>query len=170
MDRHIARRIIFLIRLVNCYANDIIEQLNDCNALMWHFHHASPKDFLFAKQLLYSLQSSGKKVFPDFNTMWHFDDKVGQKYLLEAIGAPLVPTYVFYSKNEALKWADETNFPKVFKLRTGGGSQNVRMVRSKSEAIKLIKKAFKRGFSQYSAWSNLKERIRKYRNGHSTLL
>ena len=26
----------------------------------------------------------GIKVFPDSNTAWHFDDKVGQKYLLEA--------------------------------------------------------------------------------------
>ena len=85
-------------KLVNCYANDIIEQLADCDALMWHFHHASPKDFLFAKQLLYSLQASGKKVFPDYNTIWHFDDKVGQKYLLEAIDAPLAPSYVFYRK------------------------------------------------------------------------
>ena len=75
-------------KLVNCYANDIINQMEDCNALMWHFHNAGPKDFLFAKQLLYSLQSSGKVVFPDYNTMWHFDDKVGQKYLLEAIHAP----------------------------------------------------------------------------------
>jgi len=135
---------------------------------MWHFHHASSKDFLFAKQLLYSLQSSGKIVFPDYHTMWHFDDKVGQKYLLEAIEVPVVPTHVFYSKNDALTWAKETSFPKVFKLSTGGGSQNVRMARSRSEAKKLINKAFKRGFSQYSAWSNLRERIRKYRNGQAS--
>ena len=152
-------------KLVDCYKSNIIEQLNDCDALMWHFHHASPKDFLFAKQLLYSVQASGKKVFPDFNTMWHFDDKVGQKYLLESIGAPIVPSYVFYSKQEALKWVNETTFPKVFKLRGGAGSQNVRLVKSKTEAIKLVKRAFGKGFSQYDAWSNLKERIRKYKLG-----
>jgi len=157
-------------KLVNCYANDIIGQLSDCSALMWHFHHISPKDFLFAKQLLYSIQSSGKVVFPDYHTMWHFDDKLGQKYLLESIDAPLVPSYVFFSKNEALEWARETTYPKVFKLRTGGGSQNVRLARTKSESKKLINKAFGRGFSQYAAWSNLKERIRMYKNGLTSLL
>jgi glutathione synthase/RimK-type ligase-like ATP-grasp enzyme len=152
-------------KLVNCYANNIIEQLADCDALMWHFHHASPRDFLFAKQLLYSIQSSGKVVFPDFNTMWHFDDKVGQKYLLEIMNAPLVPSYVFYSKQEALDWAGQTQFPKVFKLRSGAGSQQVRLVRNYTSARKLINRAFGRGFSQYPAWSNLKDRIKKYRRG-----
>ena len=156
-------------KLVNCYQNDIIKQLNDCDALMWHFHHASPRDFLFAKQLLYSVQASGKTVFPDYNTMWHFDDKVGQKYLLEAIGAPLVFSYVFYAKKDALDWVQQAKFPKVFKLRGGAGSQNVRLAKTKTDGIKLIKRAFGKGFSQYDAWPNLKERIRKFKKGQTSL-
>lgn len=157
-------------KLVFCYKNDIIAQLADCDILMWHFHHASPKDFLFAKQLIYSVQACGKKVFPDFNTMWHFDDKVGQKYLLESISAPIVPSYVFYSKKDALNWAGQTDFPKVFKLRGGAGSQNVKLVRTKADAKKLTNRAFGRGFSQYDGWSNLKERVRIFRKGKMTLI
>ena len=156
-------------KLVNCHKSDIMQQLSDCDALMFHFHQASPKHFLFAKQLLYSVQASGKKVFPDFNTCWHFDDKVGQKYLLEAINAPLIPTYVFYDKKEALDWAKNSVFPKVLKLRRGAGSGNVRLVHSRAYAERLIKKAFTQGFSPYNSWSNLKERIRKYKNGKTTL-
>ena len=63
-----------------CYQSDIMAQLQDCGALMWHFSQNSPKDFLFAKQLIFSVEAAGKKVFPDFHTTWHFDDKVGQKY------------------------------------------------------------------------------------------
>ncbi len=156
-------------KIVNCYQSDIMHQLDDCDALMWHFSHQSSKDVLFAKQLLYSVQVSGKKVFPDYNTMWHFDDKVGQKYLLEAIEAPLVPTWVFYDKHEALSWVDKTDFPKVFKLRGGAGSANVQLAHTKREAVKLIRKAFGRGFSQYNALGNLKERIRKYQLGKTDL-
>jgi glutathione synthase/RimK-type ligase-like ATP-grasp enzyme len=156
-------------KIVDCHKSDIIQQLADCDALMFHFYQASPKHFLFAKQLLYSVQAAGKKAFPDFNTCWHFDDKVGQKYLLEAINAPLIPTYVFYDKKEALDWAKNSVFPKVFKLRGGAGSDNVRLVRSRIYAERLIKKAFTRGFSQYDGWSNLKERIRKYKNEKTTL-
>ncbi|KAA6348154.1 Ribosomal protein S6--L-glutamate ligase [termite gut metagenome] len=152
-------------KIVNCYDNNIIEQLSDCDALMWAHHQADYKDCLFAKQLLYSLEISGKKVFPNFNTCWHFDDKVGQKYLLESIGAPLVPSYVFYSKKEALDWVNKTTFPKVFKLRGGAGSANVKLAKTKKQATSLINKAFGRGFSQFDKLGNLKERIRKFKEG-----
>lgn len=154
---------------VNCYSNTIVQDLEDCSALMWHFHQANPKDVLFAKQLMYSLQTSGKKVFPDFHTCWHFDDKVGQKYLLEGINAPLVPSYVFYDKKEAMEWVDSVSFPKVFKMRRGSGSDHVLLVKSNSEAKDLVRRAFGRGFPQYDAGSNLKERLRLFRNGKTNL-
>ena len=155
--------------IVNAYDSDIIKQMADCDAFMWHHHQANYKDCLFAKQLLFSLQQSGKKVFPNYNSGWHFDDKVGQKYLLESINAPLVPSYVFYTSKEARKWIDKTTFPKVFKLRGGAGAANVMLVHTRREAKKLVYKAFRGGFPQYSGWRNLKERIRKYRLGKTDI-
>lgn len=152
-------------KLVNCYDSDIISQLEDCNALMWNHQQTNYKDVLFAKQLLFSLEKAGKKVFPDFKTGWHFDDKVGQKYLLESIGAPLVPSYVFYAKKEAMEWAKSASFPKVFKLRGGAGSANVRLVINKREAVKLIKKAFSKGFSPFDRSAYFKEQIHKIKIG-----
>ena len=156
-------------KIVDCYQSDIMHLLDDCDALMWHINHQNSKDVLFAKQLLYSVQAAGKRVFPDYNTAWHFDDKVGQKYLLEAIGAPLVPTWIMYNKKDALVWAEKNSFPKVFKLRGGAGSANVRLAKTKSEAVQLIEKAFGRGFSQYDSFGNLKERIRKYKLGKTDI-
>ena len=152
-------------KLVNCYANDLIDQLHGCTALMWHFSQGSYKDNLIAKKILFALEHTGFKVFPDFRTAWHFDDKVAQKYLFESIDANLVPSYVFFSQTEALQWARRTEFPKVFKLRGGAGSQNVRLVKTEAHAVKLIKRAFGRGFAKYDAWGSLIERIRKYRSG-----
>lgn len=157
-------------KTVNCYDSDIINELVDCNLLMWHHHHAGPRDVLFAKQLLFSLQQSGKTIFPDFNTCWHFDDKVGQKYLLEAIQAPLAPSWVFYEKSKAKEWAGNVSFPKVFKLRGGAGSSNVRLVKTSKEAIKLINTAFGRGFSSYNKWDDLKEHIRKSKGDIKSVL
>lgn len=156
-------------KLVNAYDSNIVEQVKDCDAFMWHHHQANYKDVLFAKQLLFSLEQSGKVVFPNFNTGWHFDDKVGEKYLFEAIDAPMVPTFVFYTKEDANEWIDKASFPKVFKLRGGAGSANVMLARTAADAKKLVRKAFGNGFPQYSSWSNLKERLRKYRNGQTDL-
>lgn len=155
-------------KLVDCYQSDIIDQISDCDILMWHFHHAIPEDILFARQLLFSVQASGKVIFPDFSTMWHFDDKIGQKYLLEAIGAPLVPSFVFYSKADAYRWINTISFPKVFKLRVGASSHNVRLIETRAQARQLVKKAFSYGFRQYHIWFTLQESIRKAKINEAT--
>ena len=152
-------------KLVDAYANDIIQQLEDCDAFMWHFYQNSIRDFLFAKQLLASVRASGKLVFPSLEMTWHFDDKVAQKYLLEAINAPLVESYVFYDEKDALEWLEKTKIPVVFKLRGGAGSQNVKLLKTKRIAKQHIQKAFRRGFSQYDGWGILKDRFQKFTKG-----
>lgn len=152
-------------KIVNVYESNIIEQVSDCSALMWHHHHGIYQDTLFAKQLSYSLQMAGKSVFPDFATCWHFDDKVGQKYLLESINVPFISTYVFYSKIDALKWIDKATFPKVFKLRGGAGSSNVKLLKNKKEAFKFAKRAFGKGFKTFNSWENFTESWHKFIKG-----
>lgn len=152
-------------KLVDCFDSDIINQLADCSCLMWHYNQSSSIDIVMAKPLLFSLEQSGFKVFPDFNTAWHFDDKIGQKYLLESLQIDLVKTWVFYDTKTALSWINQTTFPKVFKLRGGAGSQNVQLVKTKSKATALVKKAFGKGFPAYDGWESFKERFRKWRLG-----
>lgn len=157
-------------KIVDAFHSDIIDHLKDCDAFMWHHHHADFKDVIVAKKILFALEHAGIKVFPDFKTGWHFDDKVAQKYLLEAINAPLVPSYVFYDKQQALDWAKQTTYPKVFKLKGGAGASNVKLVRSYSQAIALINTAFGRGFAQFDRLGYFKERFNKFKNGKDTFI
>lgn len=150
-------------KVVDAYASDIVEQVQGCDAFMWHHHQSDSQDVLFAKQLLFSLQQAGMVVFPDFNTGWHFDDKVGQKYLFEVLGLPLVPSYVFYSKKKAMDWAKTTSYPKVFKLRGGAGSSNVRLVKNARIARKLIRQAFGKGFRPVNRLEILVDALKRKR-------
>lgn len=156
--------------IVNAFDNDIISQLKDSDAFMWHRHHAQSKDATASKKILFALENSGVRVFPDFKTAWHFDDKVAQKYLLETVGAPMVPSYVFYDKKGALDWVKKISYPKVFKLKGGAGATNVKLVKTQIEALKLIDKAFGKGFTQFDRLNNFKERYNKYKSGQDTLL
>jgi glutathione synthase/RimK-type ligase-like ATP-grasp enzyme len=155
--------------IVDCYSNNIVEQVADCDAVLWHHNHVHPKDVLFARQLLFALENAGKKVFPNFYTQWHFDDKVAQKYLLEATDVPMVKSFVFYDKAAARQWIDETSFPKVFKLRGGAGSKNVMLVKNRSKAHSLVNTAFGRGFRQYDAVGGIKEQLRKLKIGKGSV-
>jgi len=141
-------------KLVNCSQSSIVEQLAECDGLMWNWNLTDFRNRLICRQLCSSLEVTGKKMFPDYKTSWHYDDKVGQKYLLESINAPLVPSYIFYNKLDALKWIRNTRFPKVFKLRCGAGSLNVKLASSRKEAIRLTSIAFGKGFNPVSSYSN----------------
>lgn len=157
-------------KIVNAYANDILEQVADCDAFMWHHHLHQYKDYLFAKNLIYIIEKQmGKICYPDFDTCWHYDDKIGQRYLLEANGAPLVPTYIFYSRDEALDWIRHTSFPKVFKLSSGSSSKNVQLIKDTAQAKKLVEKAFSRGFQKNCHWTRVFKRWNAFRNGNCTL-
>ena len=149
--------------LVNCYDSDIIEQMQAFDALLWNWNNNDYKAKKFARQLIYSVENMSKKVFPNTKTCWHYDDKIGQKYLLEAIEAPIVPTYIFYNKKSAFLWIEQTNFPKVFKLSTGSGATNVQLANNEEEAKKLVEQSFGKGFSQMNRISNFKDKFSAWR-------
>lgn len=153
-------------KIVDCYSTDIIKEVSNCSALLWHWYHKDEKAMLYAKGLMICVEKLGIKVFPDINTCWHFDDKIGQKYLLEAIDAPFVSTFVFYSLPAALNWIDSTDFPKVFKLSGGAGAENVSIINNKKEAIKLAKKAFKTGI-KFNRFSNFFDKVTLFRKNKS---
>jgi len=148
-------------KIVNCYDSDIIDQLKDCDGLMWHWSHTDYRDLRCALPIIRSLEDMGKLVFPSYSTCWHFNDKVAQKYLLETIGAPLVKSYVFYDNETASEWIDRADFPKVFKLRGGAGSLNVSLVRDRRQAHRLVNKMFGRGINSNNNVSKLNDRWHK---------
>src|SRR5690606_36642631 len=95
----------------------------------------------------------------------HFDDNISQKYLLEAIGAPMVPSYVFYDKKEAIEWAHQVSFPKVFKLKGGSGSANLQLVETINQCLQLINKAFGKASKQFDGNAHFFDATKKCQSG-----
>ncbi|MBX9448445.1 MAG: hypothetical protein KL787_01440 [Taibaiella sp.] len=152
-------------KIVDCYSNGIVEELKQFDILLWHWHHNDYKAQLFGRQLAYAVEYTSIQMFPDRNTVWYFDDKIGQRYLLEAIAAPLIDSYVFYDKKSAIEWiSNRSEWPIVFKLKGGAGSRNVKLIPSRSEALRLVNIAFGKGFSPYSGWEYFKGRVKQYKD------
>jgi glutathione synthase/RimK-type ligase-like ATP-grasp enzyme len=149
-------------RLVNCLDSNIINEVKDCDILLWHFNHNQHIDLLVARHILTAISNMGVKVFPDYNSSWHFDDKIAQKYIFESLDLPHIRTHCFYSKQLALEWIETTKYPFVWKLKRGAGSRNVRLVENKHQAIRLCNKAFGDGFCPVpSSLGDFKSRTRK---------
>ena len=150
-------------KIVNAYDSDIVSQLAECRGFMWHWHFGKHADQLFARQLALALQARGMQVFPDTHTAWHYDDKLGQKYLLEALNLPLAPVHVFYEMERALAWLDSASYPIVFKLRGGAGSRNVRLIKNVREAKSVVRRAFASGFPAFDTSARTRELIWRFR-------
>lgn len=124
---------------------DILKESQVKGLLFWITDHMAPKTRLAARAICHCVELAGIRVFPNSSSYWHCDDKIAQHYLFNALNLPRCNTYVFYSEQEALDWADDAEFPKVFKLRCGAGSTNVRLIRNRAEAGKRISVMFRRG-------------------------
>lgn len=126
-----------------------IEKIREFDVLLWHFGQYRHADMLEARSILYSAKRMGLKVFPDFEDAWHFDDKVAEMYILQALGAPIPESKVYYDK-DSLKQDVESGhieFPIVGKLRTGSGSHNVKLLKSKHQLLHYASKMFSGGFN-----------------------
>jgi glutathione synthase/RimK-type ligase-like ATP-grasp enzyme len=154
---------------VDCYSNNIIKDMKEYDILLWSWNLSEFESLNFAKELIYSLEKMNKIVFPDFKTSFFYDNKIGQKYLLESIDAPFIKTYVFYKKKEAINWIEMTSFPKVFKLSGGAGALNVKLCKSKKEALKFTNIAFGKGFSQFDRVAWFKDKLSKFKSSPSKL-
>ena len=132
--------------IVNCYDNDIIKKLKNFDCLFWHFGNYVWQDMIFARSILYSAKIMGLRVFPDFDTSWHFDDKIAETYLLQSINAPIPNSWIYFTLGDFLeRFEYDLPLPVVAKLRNGSGSNNVKLIESKRQAVTYAKKMFSKG-------------------------
>ena len=132
----------FEVKWVNVYQADVLQQVRGCIGFMWRHGHFGGMGKI-ARRLLPVLEHElGLVVYPDAPTSWHYDDKIAQAFLFEALGIPSPRTWVWFDGAAALKWAASTTYPKVLKLSAGAASTNVRLVESETEARRWIKRLF----------------------------
>lgn len=130
---------------INCQDHDFWDKIKEAD-LFLHYLNMGPAEMLMQHHLI-SIIDKVLKVpcYPDWATAWHYDDKVAEIMLLQSKGYPIVDSWVFWEKDKALKWAKNTDYPVVFKLKNGAASINVIKVDSFGHARKLINQMFGKG-------------------------
>jgi len=133
------------IKWINLYEQNAMHQVKNCDGVMWRHRHTQ-KDRLKAYKILHTIERYLKiPVFPTHDTAWHYDDKIAQFYIFKALNVPMPDTWVFWNQEDAKKWAEETRYPKIFKLASGASAENVRKITQSQEAINIICLMFQRG-------------------------
>lgn len=138
------------VKILDLLSTSAIAQAQDCDGVMWRWLH-KPSDKQSARQILNTIESYLKiPVFPNSTTAWHYDDKLSQKYIFDALQVPAIPTWIFWNKNEALNWLQNAEYPIIFKLSGGAGSANVIKIDNKEQGEKTVNKMFQCGFFPYT--------------------
>ena len=158
-----AARLGMEVRHVDAYRPTLWRDLDGCDALLWSLNQDDPRDLAHARSILQAAAMRGVRVFPNHATAWHFDDKVAQKYLLEAVGAPLADTWVFFDRKDAIAFLDAAAYPLVFKLRRGAGSLNVRLVRDAREGRAWVARMFGRGVRSFPVRDGVQRALQRGR-------
>ncbi len=88
-------------------------------------------------------QVKNVKIFPDWNTRWHYNDKIKGYLLLKKHNFNAIDTKIFWEKEAALNWVKNYNeYPIIFKLKGGASSLNVVKLLDANSAEKIVNKAF----------------------------
>jgi glutathione synthase/RimK-type ligase-like ATP-grasp enzyme len=133
------------VELVDVFAEHALEKIARCDGFMWRYGF-DPVSLNCAKRLLSAVEHGlSIPVFPDHRTAWHFEDKIAQAYLLEALKIPTAATRIFWDKAAALRFCREAAYPFVAKLSVGIRGNNVVLVRSEAEARAIVARLFGRG-------------------------
>lgn len=88
----------------------------------------------------------GLMVMPSGNDIWAYEDKSRMAYWLKANNVPCPETTVFYSKTQALNFAEACPLPIVVKTNFGAAGVGVRIFRERKSLIKLVRKVFRSGW------------------------
>lgn len=125
---------------------DFWEKLKTCSHFIYRWGGHSDQ-YQLAHTILPVIEKDlNIRCFPDSRTYWHHDDKIRQYYLLRNLGFPIIESWIFWERLPALKWVkNNAQFPIVFKLKSGAGSKDVLLVKSRKKAVKLVNKMFGSG-------------------------
>lgn len=131
------------VKALDLLGADPLEQVADCDGVMWHWEHYPHERRFAARPILHVIETELRiPVFPNLRTAWHFDDKIAQAYLFSALRIPSARTWIFWDRLQAENWASTAVYPVVAKLMTGAGSDNVRLIRDTREANDHIRAVF----------------------------
>jgi glutathione synthase/RimK-type ligase-like ATP-grasp enzyme len=148
---------------VDMFADDLFARLHasHAEAFMCHPPMYDRRSSVAARSIVQACALAGMPVFPRVEDYWHFDDKIAQKYIFDALGVRTPATHVFLNRQGAIEWLENAHFPVVFKLKSGAGSVNVLLMRSKEEARSRVDRMFRNGYpATDAAFKDVRTKVR----------
>jgi hypothetical protein len=125
---------------------DFWEKVKQCTHFIYHWG-GSPDHHQIGRSIMPVIEKElNVRCFPEQRTTWHHDDKIRQYFLMRAQGFPIIESWIFWEKPQALTWLkNSAGYPLVFKLKSSAGSKDVVLVKNYRHAKKITRRMFGKG-------------------------
>lgn len=140
--------------VINIYTNDWWEKINGESYdgfLVWPNGVNESFKSVYDSRIKLITDILKKPVFPEYNAIWLYENKIRTRDWLNANGFPTLPTYIYFQRQEALDHLLTHSLPVVIKTNIGASGKGVYIVNSVAKFKKLIKQCFKSGLR--SEWA-----------------
>jgi glutathione synthase/RimK-type ligase-like ATP-grasp enzyme len=129
--------------IVDIDAHDWQKRIAPFDLVIWKGRFLGPESAGHYKDKVYFMERVlGKRVMPSFDTVWSFDSKVAQHYLLSYLDVPTPRTIVAFDYDHARRLLDKERFPVVAKRSYGASSSNVRLLKNPRHARRWLDSLF----------------------------
>ena len=123
--------------------SDWLQRARRCEAVIWRPNLDAPYCEEAREKIYFLEHVLGKRVFPNWSTFWHYDNKRAQAYLFETLQVPTPRTFVSYSLSETLAYIDRATFPLVSKGAGGASAEAVHLLRDATAARREAARVFR---------------------------
>jgi len=135
-------------RTVDIFSSDWVKQVRDsgCDAfVVWPGEFIHEWKRLYDERLRFLTNEMKQILYPSYDSLWLYGSKQRQRDWMDIQGFPHPETWVFYDRDEAMRFINSAKLPLVVKLDIGATASGVWIVNSLHAARKFIDSAFSHG-------------------------
>ncbi len=128
--------------------SDWIQVVRDCGCdafLTWPSFKVSIQKRMFDERLKIMVDEMHKTIYPTYDEVWLNESKLRMSYWLESHNIPHTKTWVFYSHDEAIEFANDADLPIVVKHDMGSRSAGVEILHNRTELLQYVNDRFGKG-------------------------
>lgn len=131
--------------VIDILSPDWMDQVtaSGCEGFLFH----PPNDISERKAMLDELawiigEVMGKPIYPSFPELYIYENKRNMAMWLKAMKIPHPETKIFARREDAVSFLKEAAYPLVFKTNIGAGASGVRIVKTRSRALRIARRVF----------------------------
>ncbi|NLO19665.1 MAG: hypothetical protein GX121_07305 [Ignavibacteria bacterium] len=139
--------------VIDLHSNEWLEDIQKQNydgVLIWPNGTNEYLKMVYDSRLKLITEVLNIPIFPDYNAIWLYENKIRGYDWLHANGFPTVKTHVYFNKEKALKHLETHSLPFVIKTNLGASGKGVYIIKTKSDFNKIVRKSFTHGLRSSS--------------------